>query len=151
MEVLEAVEQLRAVHALKTSFYVYPLVNALHIGAVGALLTSVWMLDLRLLGRLSALPEAAFADLMRKVALGAFVTAAVSGALLFAVRATDYAFQPVFLAKMGLIGLAGLNLIVSRRLSGSAGSPYVALRLTFAVSMAVWVMVLVAGRFVGFA
>ena len=50
MEFFEGIEQLGAVHLLKASFFAYPVVNALHITAIGTVFTSVMLLDLRILG-----------------------------------------------------------------------------------------------------
>lgn len=152
MEVFAALERLSAVSALKASFYAYPLVNALHIAAIGALLTGVALLDLRVIGAFPGLPREAFVQLMRRLALGAFVTAAGSGALLFAVRASHYAAMPIFLVKMALIGLAGLNLMLFLRLGGQGtpDHPSPALRLVAALSLATWTAVLICGRFIGF-
>ena len=112
METLQAIEQLGMVRLLKASFFAYPVVNALHIAAIGALLTSVTLIDLRILGTFESLPERPFVALLRRLALLAFGFAVLSGLLLFSVRASHYALLPVFLAKMGLISLAGVNFAV---------------------------------------
>ena len=44
-EFLAGIEQLAFVRGLKASFVAYPIVNALHIMAIGALLTSVLLMD----------------------------------------------------------------------------------------------------------
>lgn len=144
---LEGLEASALAQALKTSFVVYPLINAAHILAVGALVTTVLMMDLRLLGLLRAVEAAAFRRLMRRTAVVAFAAAAATGLLLFSVRATDYAANPAFLAKLSLIGLAGINLLVfamlERRRKDVPHAPVI-------VSMLVWPLALVAGRFIGF-
>jgi len=150
---LTGLEQLSLVRAVKTSFFAYPLINAAHIAAVGVLLTSVGLMDMRLLGWLDDLPEQPFVRLMRGLALGSFIVAAMAGAILFAVRASDYAASPLYWAKMGLIVLAGLNLLAflaldRRRPVGAAVTG--AARLPVIVSLVLWPCVLVAGRFMGF-
>ena len=50
VELLAALEQSAAARLLKGSFYIYPVVNAVHIAAIGVLFTSVWLMDLRVLG-----------------------------------------------------------------------------------------------------
>ncbi|MFI0845846.1 hypothetical protein [Mesorhizobium sp. IMUNJ 23232] len=154
MEFLAAVEQSDLVRLLKSSFYAYPIVNALHIASIGGLLTSVWLMDLRILGWLSAMPEEPFLRLLRRVALIAFACAAVTGLTLFSVRATEYVGIPVFLAKMALIVLAGLNLllffILDRRRPAGA-PPSITERIVAGFSAVLWTAVLFAGRFIGFA
>ena len=139
---------------LKSSFYTYPLVNALHIAAIGTLLTSVWLMDLRVLGFFRTLPEIPLLALLRRVALAAFTGAMLTGAALFSVRATEYAILPVFWAKMTLILLAGLNLglfFMLARARAVDAKPTLGERLTASLSAMLWACVLVCGRFIGFA
>lgn len=142
---LGGIEQLAAVKALKSSFFVYPIVNALHILAVGALVTSVVLMDLRVFGMIRSVPEAPLVRLLRRVALGAFVVAVLTGLALFSVRATEYAAMPLFLVKLGLIGVAGANFVAFSLLRGEGGK-----RVLAGVSIVLWPTVLLAGRFLGF-
>lgn len=154
MEFLAAVEQSDLVRLLKNSFYAYPVVNALHIASVGGLLTSVWLMDLRILGWLGALPEQPFLNALRRVTLIAFACAVLTGLALFSVRATEYAGIPIFLAKMTLILLAGTNLLIFTNLNRKrpAGAmPSTSERLVAGLSAMLWTAVLFAGRFIGFA
>ncbi|RWE93475.1 DUF6644 family protein [Mesorhizobium sp.] len=151
-EFLAGIEQLAFVRALKASFVAYPIVNALHIMSIGALLTSVWLMDLRILGAFRSLPQAAFVALLRRTALIAFAGALVTGLLLFSVRASEYAAKPIFLTKMTLILLAGINFLVFLRLSlVRGGEEPVGGTVALAVlSLVLWTSVLMAGRFIGF-
>lgn len=149
MEYLEAIEQLGVVQLLKTSFIAYPIVNALHIAAIGALLTSVVLLDLSLLGKIRSLPKLAASALFRRIALVAFGVAALTGIALFSVKATDYAAMPVFLVKLGLIALAALNLGVFSTLERRGVGP-AALKIPAVASILLWSGVLLCGRFIGF-
>jgi len=150
---LAGLEQLGLVKAVKTSFFAYPLINAAHVAAIGALLTSVFLMDLRLLGWFEDLPEEAFVQLLRRLALGSFVVAAMTGAIMFAVQASDYAATPLYWAKMALIALAGLNflafLIVDRHRAAGVGLSGTA-RLPVIASLVLWPCVVIAGRFLGF-
>jgi apolipoprotein N-acyltransferase len=91
---------------------------------------------------------APFTDLLRRIALAAFAGAAVTGLLLFSVRASEYATKPVFLLKMGLVLVAGMNFLaftwISRGKGHAAAAPLAAL------SLLLWTLVLFAGRFIGF-
>ncbi|ESZ18806.1 hypothetical protein [Mesorhizobium sp. L48C026A00] len=150
-EFLAGIEQLAIVRGLKASFIAYPIVNALHIMSIGALLTSVWLMDLRILGAFRSLPQAAFIALLRRTALAAFAGALITGSLLFSIRASEYAAMPIFLTKMTLILLAGTNfLIFMRHAKGGdepAGGTVTILAL---LSLVLWTSVLFAGRFIGF-
>lgn len=153
MEFLLAIEQLAPVRALKTSFYAYPLVNAAHVLSIGALLTSVILMDLRILGFLAAQERRPFLRLMRRVAGVAFCGALATGLPMFAIRASEYVFNPAFPLKMALIALAGINLLALRVIATDAdGGPSEAhgARLSAALSIVLWLGVLVCGRFIGF-
>lgn len=151
---LRAIEQLGLVQAVKTSFIAYPLINAAHILAVGALVTCVILMDLRLLGRFPALPQDAFVTLLRRVALCAFLLAVLTGAIMFAIRATEYAAMPVYWIKMGLIALAGVNFAIFQMLDrreAPAERRSAGLQISAALSILLWLSALIAGRFIGFA
>ncbi|RUV01135.1 hypothetical protein EOB36_14285 [Mesorhizobium sp. M6A.T.Cr.TU.017.01.1.1] len=150
-EFLAGIEQLAFVRALKASFVAYPIVNALHIMSIGALLTSVWLMDLRVLGAFRSLPQAAFVALLRRTAFTAFASALVTGSLLFSVRAREYAAMPIFLTKMTLILLAGANFLVfMRRAKGGDEPAGGTVTILAALSLVLWTSVLFAGRFIGF-
>jgi hypothetical protein len=151
-----ALEQSAPVNALKASFYVYPSVNAVHILAIGALLTTVALMDLRILGFFRNAEPGIPVPLLRNVALAAFAVAALTGLTMFSIRATEYVSNPVFLAKMTLIPLAILNFLIFLRLAGPAGErpdlyPVpAAARTGAALSILLWLAVAVCGRFIGF-
>lgn len=142
---LGSLEQLAPIKALKTSFFAYPIVNALHVLAIGALVTAVLLMDLRVIGVIRSIEAQPFVRLLRRVALGAFALALLTGALMFAVRATEYAGMPLFWIKMGLIGLAGMNFVAFSLLRQLAGK-----RVLACVSIVLWPAALLAGRFLGF-
>lgn len=152
VEFLALLEQLPPVQALKSSFFAYPIVNALHIMSIGTLWSSVLLMDLRILGAAASLPYKPFMRLLRKVALIAFGGAVLTGLSMFAVKATEYAAMPVFLAKMALILLAGANFLLFVRLAGKDIQPENNRKFRFpaVLSMVLWSGVLVAGRFIGF-
>lgn len=142
---LGSLEHLALVKALKTTFFAYPIVNALHILAIGALVSSVLLMDFRVLGVIRSVDEKPFVRLLRRVALWAFGVAVLTGALMFAVRATEYAAMPLFWIKMGLIGVAVVNFGAFSLLRAEGPR-----RVLAGVSIVLWPTVLVAGRFLGF-
>ena len=152
MELLQSIEQLGAVQLLKSSFIAYPVVNALHIAAIGALLTGVVLMDLAVLGWIISLPREKFIALLRRVVFVAFFVAALTGLALFSVQATNYVRNPAFLLKLGLIGLASLNFIAFSALYRTSRAEEISpsLRVSAVVSIALWTGVLLCGRFIGF-
>lgn len=142
-----------AVNALKASYYAYPLVNALHILAIGTLLGAVLLMDLRILGIVRSVAREPLLNLLREAAAVIFPVAVVTGLALFSVRAQEYATNAAFLAKMALLALAGLNFWTFRRIAGSATDAVpcsIPARFSAALSIVLWISVLVAGRFIGF-
>lgn len=148
-EFFAGIEQLALARWLKASFIAYPVVNALHIMSIGALLTSVVLMDLRICGAFRSLPYAAFVALLRRTAFAAFAGALVTGSLLFSVKAGTYAAMPVFLAKMALILLAGINFFAFLRFARGGDEPAGSAILAV-LSILLWTSVLFAGRFIGF-
>ena len=148
-DALQMIEGLAPARALRASFIAYPMVNALHILAVGAVVTSVLVMHWALIVPRRSLPEDLITRQMRPVALIAFATAVLSGIALFSIRASDYAGNSAFLAKLGLIGAAIVNFLAFRMLSRSSSSDV--LRIASAIlSGLLWTAALVAGRFIGF-
>ena len=152
MEFLQAIEQLGPVRLLKSSFVAYPVINALHIAAIGTLFGSVLLMDLSVLGWIRSVPREKLVSLLRRVALAAFVIALLTGLMLFSVQATNYVRNPAFLAKLVLIVLAAINFlaftVLDRRSRTTGTSP--ALRVLAGASILLWSGVLLAGRFIGF-
>ena len=152
MELLQAIEQIGPVRLLKGSFIAYPIVNALHIAAIGTLFGSVLLIDLSVLGAIRSVERTKLIALLRRVALTAFVLAVLTGLTLFSVQATNYLRNPAFLAKLVLIALAALNFLaftmLDRKQLATEAAP--ALRVLALASIVLWSGVLIAGRFIGF-
>lgn len=147
---LEALEASAPASFLRGSFFVYPLVNALHILAIGALLTCAVLMDLAILGIGRRLPAATAILYLRPVAVLALLVAALSGALLFSVQPLDYVDNLAFGLKLLLLAVAVLNagafiLLQRRQRLNSA-----ILRALALASLLLWPSVLIAGRFIGF-
>lgn len=120
------------------------------IGAV-LLVGGIGLLDLRLLGYGRRLAPQTLAEVVTPLALAGFALMVVSGVLMFAADARAMAASPLFIAKLGLIGLAGVNALafrsLFRRLDG--GIPAGA-RILAAVSLVLWLGAVVLGRLVAY-
>ncbi|KKB85194.1 hypothetical protein VW29_07675 [Devosia limi DSM 17137] len=147
---LEALEASAPASFLRGSFIVYPLVNALHILAIGALLTCALLMDLAILGIGRRLPAAAAVRYLRPVAILALLVAVLSGALLFSVQPLDYVGNPAFRLKLLLLAVALLNAGVFVLLQGRLSPNRAPMRVLALASLLLWPSVLVAGRFIGF-
>ena len=149
MEFFTALEQSGIARALKSSFVAYPLVSALHILSIGVLLTSVILMDFRILGAFAVMPGKPFVALLRRLALIAFFSAVLTGLAMFSVRASEYAAMPIFLSKMALVALAAANFGLFVALERRSGVS-TAVRLSAIASIGLWLGVLICGRFIGF-
>ncbi len=152
---LEAIEALPLAAFLRRSFLAYPLVNAAHVFGIAFLVGAIVLADLRLLGRLRALPPEAVTRVLVPTAALGLAVALASGGLLFSVQAMDYAANPAFLAKLALVALALANLAwvhATGALSPfrTTGSVSPALRRAAWVSLTAWPLVVIAGRFIGY-
>jgi hypothetical protein len=151
VEILQAIEQLEPVRLLKSSFFVYPLVNAVHIAAIGTLFASVVLMDLSVLGAIRSVPRADLAVLLRRTAFVAFAIAALTGVSLFSIQATTYVGNPAFLLKLGLIVLAVVNFLAFTVLDRNHPSRVPPLLSACAMmSILLWSGVLLCGRLIGF-
>lgn len=135
----------------------FPLIESLHVVSITLMLGAILMVDLRVLGL--AATRYSVRTLSRElvpwsaVALG---LASVTGIAMFITRASAHAVNPAFQIKMLLMVLAGINvaafhLVVFRRnvdWNSQAVAP-VAARLMAASSIALWIGVMLAGRWVG--
>ena len=84
------------------SVWAQPTVLTLHTMGMAVLVGASWVLDLRLLGISRNIPLSAFRWVFRAVAVGLIVNL-VTGALLFAQRATTWGTSIPFLIKMALV------------------------------------------------
>lgn len=146
------VEGLSIANELRTSRWGYASVNAAHILGISLLVGAVVPLNLRLLGLWAQIPLPALARILVPTAAGGLALAACAGALLFSVRAQEYAGLEIFQAKLLLIGLATASAVYLHLREGlllAEGSPS-RQRVHAAISLACWLAALVCGRFIGF-
>jgi hypothetical protein len=133
---------------LRQSRWTYPAVNALHVLGVALLVGAIAPMDLRLIGVWRGdVPVRTVVRLLRPVAAFGAALAVATGAVLFAVQATDYVALPLFFAKIGLVALGLVHALMnpgiveaSRRRQRRAG----------VMSLAIWVVVLAFGRLLGY-
>lgn len=152
-ELLLALERLPPVALLRVSGTLYPMVSGLHILGIGLLIGSLATLDLRLLaGRHD------WRDTLRgttPLAAAGLALALLTGAMLFAVRASIYIHNPALLVKWLLIGLGLLNValfyaMLRRAPDSEKAPPPVSVRIGALVSLVIWTGAVFAGRWIAF-
>lgn len=156
-ELFKPVEQTGLAAWVREDNFAFPLLEAVHVSAVMLVLGSICMMDLRLLGWSS--PRLRVTQISGEAlswTWAAFAIAVVSGSLLMTGQAGAYAANAQFQIKMGLLAAAGVNMLVFHRFAwrevGSwdvASAPPPAARIAGALSLALWIGVVVAGRWVG--
>ena len=143
--------------AMREGAWLYPIVEIVHIAGFSVLVGSVVLFDLRVLGCARTLPVAALGRHLLRWALASLVLVVPAGLLLFSAHPAELAENPVFLLKLTLIALAGLNALAFHWLPyrGVAGwdreqaAPPLA-RLGAALSILLWVGVISCGRMLAY-
>lgn len=153
--VLEWLGSLPFAVLLQRSDTLYLLVNAAHIAAIGLLLGTIVSLDLRMLGAFRAVPLAVLAPFLSRMAASGLALAILTGFLLFCVSPIEYAANPAFLTKIGLVALGVLNALwlhAGARWRGVSSDARLstAARLHALASLMLWLGAVVAGRWIGF-
>jgi uncharacterized membrane protein len=144
--------------AIAESEWLFPTIETVHVLSLTMVFGSIAMLDLRLLGlanRTSGVRQ--LSEEILPWTWTAFVIAAISGVLMFISAATKYFDNIPFRIKILLLALAGLNMAVFQTTgyrSVAAWNDDVktprAARIAAGVSMALWIGVVFAGRWIGF-
>jgi hypothetical protein len=131
------------------SSIVYALVSASHVLGISLLLGPIVLVDLALVGWVSR-PDPGTLALLRRTAMTGLILAAATGVLLISARPHEYASKPVVWAKLTLIALAIANALAFER-SMTRATAQTAARLHAALSLALWLGVLLLGRWIAFA
>jgi len=140
---------------LQRSGTAYLFVNAAHILGIALLLGSILPLDLRLMGLFRTVPLAVIGPFLARAAAVGLTLAILTGLWLFSVNPVGYVANPAFLAKVGLLVLAIGNLGIvyasgSFQTAMSDGRVSAGLRISAALSLMIWLGILIAGRWIGF-
>jgi hypothetical protein len=142
---------------LRSEVRALPVVNALHVMGVGLLFGTILVVDLRLLGLAGrARSFRLTARELLPLTWAGFAVALATGAMMFAANAATYVGNTAFLAKMGLLLLAGLNMAVFELATARGAETWdtgrvpPAGRLAGGLSVLLWLSVIFFGRWIGF-
>jgi len=136
----------------------FPLIESVHVLAICLVVGSILVVDLRLLGLASTKwPAGSVTKAILPLTWCAFVVAVASGGLMFISNASKYLGNGFFIAKMILIGIAGLNMLIFHFIGGRHlpkwerhSRPPLPARLAGGLSILLWVAVVACGRWIGF-
>lgn len=139
------------------SWWLYPLCGVVHLIGLGLLVGSILAFDLRLVGLARRLDLAAAARQLLPTALAGFGLSVLTGITMFSADASHLVRNPVFLAKLGVIALAGFNAALFHQraaaavIGGGAGAAAERhARIAGAVSITLWLCVVSLGRLIAY-
>ncbi len=160
--ILQVLEGSAVAEFFRGSLWLYPAVEILHIVGFVILVGAAFVMDLRLLGRLRALPITATVHSLSRWARWSLILVVPSGLILFIADATTLAVNPAFQLKLVLLAAAGVNAALFHRVvfrdvdvhRGVAGRDGVPLplraRLVGVLSMVLWFSVIACGRLIAY-
>jgi hypothetical protein len=156
--VLSALEAAPFATAISQGSLAFPWIESIHVLAIVTVVGVVVTMDLALLGFGSH--TASLRRLLQEsniVTWGAFAVALVTGFLLFSSAATGYAANPAFQIKFAAMALAGVNMLLFHLASARQGQAWESLpqpparaKIAGLISLSCWIVVVGAGRWIGF-
>lgn len=141
---------MNALAGLATSAWAYPLLESLHIVGIGLLLGSLLVFELRVWGLGTALPAEPLARLALPVAVAGFTLCLMTGTLMFASQANEFLTNRAFGVKLALLTAAGCNAVLFHSRGGLERLDRTA-RAQSALSLGLWIAVIIAGRWIAYA
>jgi len=151
---LDALTSLGLASGVARSSVLYAAVSAAHVLGIGLLLAPIALVDLRLIGLVRELDEAAL-RLLRRTAMVGIALSILTGILLTSARPAEYADNPAFLAKLAIVALGIAHALIFewriRRLGLATVAEIGTGRASGAASLAFWLSALLLGRWIAFA
>jgi hypothetical protein len=154
---MDSLEASGVAHWMREALWAYPAVETVHIIGLALLFGTIVIVDLRLLGFGRNVSAVAVTRNVLPWTLAGFGVAAVTGSLMFTAHAADFATLPIFLLKMTLIVLGGINAawlhVGALKNAGQwevATRPPRRVRAAAAVSLLLWMCVIACGRLLAY-
>ena len=142
-------------HLMRSSPFLYPAAEILHILGFVVLVGSIVALDLRLLGLGRSIAIQPMAQLLLGLSRAGFILAVCMGFLLFSADAAHVARNPAFQAKLLLIAAALVNIAIAhlgpwRRAPLWRGDAPVGAKASGFASLLLWIGAICAGRLIAY-
>ena len=143
---------------IRDSLFAFPLIESTHVIGLTLVFGTIAIVDLRLLGLASShRPFQRVASETLKWTWVAFAVTALTGALMFITNATVYFHNAYFRVKIVLLVVAAINVFVFEMTTGRTverwdqvpSAPPLG-RAVAALSLVIWIAVIVSGRMIGF-
>jgi hypothetical protein len=135
--------------ALAAHPWAYPALEVVHIVGIALLVGNLVLLELRVWGAAAEVPVRALARLALALALAGFGIVAASGLAMFSAQPAELLANRAFVFKMGLVMLAGLNAALFHARDGLGRLDRIA-RAQTVLSLGLWVMVIMCGRWIAY-
>ena len=127
----------------------YPVLEAAHIVGIALLFGNLVLFELRVWGLGTALAVAPLARLSLGLSLAGFALAAASGLTMFATQVGELLANRAFVLKMGLLLLLGVN-AAWFHLRGGVRRLDAPARVQTALSLGLWLAVIICGRWIAY-
>lgn len=127
----------------------YPALEVVHIVGIALLVGNLVLLELRVWGVAKALPLRELARPALGLSVAGFGLIALSGLAMFAANPAELLANRTFTIKLGLVMLAGLNAALFHA-RGGLDRPDVVARAQTAVSLGLWLAVIICGRWIAY-
>lgn len=146
---LLALQESGLAQAMRSSVFLYPAANVLHVLGALTFFAAVAAMDFRVLSHSATAGTRAFIDRVRPVAIAGLVVQLATGVMLLSPEATHIGHNPAFRLKVLaiLLGLANvLVLEIAIRKGGVTGL----VRASAVASLALWLSTAAAGRLIAY-
>ena len=134
---------------IASSAWAYPVLEIVHIVGIALLLGNLVALELRVWGVAAELPLRPLARLSLSLSMAGFGVLVFSGLGLFAAAPAELLANRVFVVKLGLVMLAGLNAAWFHARGGLALADATA-RFQTVLSLGLWLAVIICGRWIAY-
>jgi hypothetical protein len=136
--------------AIASHPWLYPALECVHIVGVALLLGNLLLLELRVWGHGRTLDIQALARLALPLSVAGFGLLALSGLTMFAAAPAELLSNRVFVIKISLVMLAGLNAAAFHARGGLRRQDSMARAQTL-LSLGLWLTVIICGRWIAYA
>lgn len=129
--------------------WLYPALEVVHITGIALLVGPLVLLELRVWGLAAALPVAPLARLALGISVLGFCLVLASGLMMFGSQPGELLANRLFIVKLGLVMLAGLNALLFHS-RGSLQRLDAMARAQTALSLGLWLAVIICGRWLAY-
>jgi hypothetical protein len=149
INIIARLEAWAPIAALKANAFAYPVLEVVHIVAIGLVFGSIFIVDIAILGFMRRLPVTAVAASILPWTLLGFALAVVTGLTMFVMRASEFISNPMFIAKICLLFAAGTNAAVLHARGAIDENSFIT-KTQALLSILIWIAVIFCGRWIAY-